>query len=140
MRVIHAQPRIAPSPIDNKRVDRNPPPLLWPAERGEDVRYAVRLSQDPTFQNAVLLQKRVSPGRCSIRIKNSYLGYGIGNTARQQRGVLIAGLHEDKDITLGVDIPSLAVGRKRHSASDATVLIEPSGVQRAMDTLSQAAR
>ncbi len=45
MRVIHAQPRIAPSPINNKRVDRNPPPLLWPAERGEDVRYAVRLSQ-----------------------------------------------------------------------------------------------
>ncbi len=49
MKVIHAQPRIAPSPIDNKRVDRNPPPLLWPAERGEDVRYAVRLSQDSGF-------------------------------------------------------------------------------------------
>ena len=48
-KVIHAQPRIAPSPIDNKRVDRNPPPLLWPAERGEDVRYAVRLSQDSDF-------------------------------------------------------------------------------------------
>ncbi len=49
MRVIHAQPRIAPSPINNRRVDRNPPPLLWPAERGEDVRYAVRLSQDSDF-------------------------------------------------------------------------------------------
>ncbi len=47
MRVIHAQPRIAPSPISNKRVDRNPPPLLWPAEKGEDVRYAVRLFQEP---------------------------------------------------------------------------------------------
>ena len=82
-KVIHAQPRIAPSPIDNKRVDRNPPPLLWPAEKGEDVRYAVRLSQDPVFQNAVLLQKRVFPGRCSIRIENLCPGYGIGNTVRQ---------------------------------------------------------
>ncbi len=37
-------------------------------------------------------------------------------------------------------LPTLTVGRKRHRVSDATVLIEPSGVQRAMDTLSQAAR
>ena len=48
--------------------------------------------------------------------------------------------HEDKGIVLGVDVPSLAVGRERHRAANATVLVEPSGVQRVTDTLPQAAR
>ena len=47
--------------------------------------------------------------------------------------------HEDKDIALGVDVPSLAVGGRRHRGSDVTVLVEPSGVQRVEDTLPEAA-
>ncbi len=48
--------------------------------------------------------------------------------------------HEDKGVALCVDMPSLTAEQRRHRASDATVLVEPSGVQRAMDTLPQAAR
>ena len=47
-KAIHAQPRSAPSPV-NSRVDRNPPPLLWPAAKGKHIRYAVRLSQVARF-------------------------------------------------------------------------------------------
>ena len=45
--------------------------------------------------------------------------------------------HEDKGIALGVDV---TVDRKQQSASDATVLVEPSDVQRTTDTLPEAAR
>ena len=82
--IIHAQPRIAPSPIDNKRVDRNPPPLLWPAEKGEDVRYAVRFVSIFRFSGMQYYRRRgVSLGDVSIHIENSQPGYGIGNTVRQ---------------------------------------------------------
>jgi hypothetical protein len=49
LKVIHAQPRMTPSPINDNRVDRNPPPLLWPAAKGKNICYAVRLSQDRRF-------------------------------------------------------------------------------------------
>lgn len=48
-KALHEQPRVTPFPIHNKRVDRNPPPLLWPAAQGKKVRYAVRLSQNMRF-------------------------------------------------------------------------------------------
>ena len=53
------------------------------------------------------------------------------------RGPALEVRHVDKGIALGVDV---TVDRKQQSASDATVLVEPSGVQRATDTLPQAAR
>ena len=56
------------------------------------------------------------------------------------RGPALEIRHEDKGIALGVDVPLLAVGGERHCASDATVLVEPSDVQRATDTLPEAAR
>lgn len=45
---------------------------------------------------------------------------------------------EDKGIVLSVDV--LAVGRERYRAANATVLVEPSGVQRVRDTLPQEAQ
>ena len=54
------------------------------------------------------------------------------------RGPALEIRHEDEGIALGVDV--LAVGRERHCGSDATVLVEPPGVQRTTDTLPQAAR
>jgi len=37
------------SPANDECVGVNPPPLLWPAANGKEVRYAVRLAQDPQF-------------------------------------------------------------------------------------------
>jgi hypothetical protein len=48
--------------------------------------------------------------------------------------------HQNKRIALAVDMPSITVGKKRYRASKATVLIEPSRIQRATDTLPQAAK
>ncbi|MYD61974.1 MAG: DUF4962 domain-containing protein [Gemmatimonadetes bacterium] len=56
------------------------------------------------------------------------------------RGPALEIRHVDKDIALGVDVPLLAVGERRYRGSDATVLVEPSGVQRTTDSLPQAAR
>jgi len=47
--VIHPATRQAASPAGGRHASVNPPPLLWPAARGSQVRYAVRLSQDPGF-------------------------------------------------------------------------------------------
>ena len=46
---LHPATRQAAWPSDGAAVDVNPPSLLWPAVRGQDVRYRVRLSQDRRF-------------------------------------------------------------------------------------------
>ena len=46
---IHPATRQEAWPSDGSAVDVNPPSLLWPAVRGQDVRYGVRLSQDQRF-------------------------------------------------------------------------------------------
>lgn len=47
--VVHPLFRRWASPAGGQSVDRNPPPLMWPIEAGEDVRYEIRLSRDKTF-------------------------------------------------------------------------------------------
>lgn len=37
------------SPSGGQEVALNPPPLLWPKAAGKDIRYDMRLAQDPTF-------------------------------------------------------------------------------------------
>ena len=105
-KVIHAHPRIAPFPINDERVDRNPPPLLWPTAEGEGVRVAdwsirARLEAD---QNPAL----------EIR-------------------------HQTKHIALAADMPWIAVGEKRHSTPNATLLVEPFSIYMSKDTLPRAA-
>jgi hypothetical protein len=47
--VIYPAIRQSASPSGGREVAVNPPPLLWPAATDNDVRYDVRLSQDPNF-------------------------------------------------------------------------------------------
>ena len=49
VKAIHPMQRESAGPAGGKCVADNPPALLWPAEAGVGVRYAVRLSQDPAF-------------------------------------------------------------------------------------------
>jgi hypothetical protein len=49
IKAIHPNPRTDAAPRNNVAVDRNPPSLLWPAARGKNVRYSVRLSQGQRF-------------------------------------------------------------------------------------------
>ena len=46
---IHPATRQSAWPAGGAAVDVNPPSLLWPAVRGQDIRYHVRLSQDRNF-------------------------------------------------------------------------------------------
>jgi hypothetical protein len=46
---IHPATRRTAQPSDNTAVEVNPPSLLWPAQKGKDVRYRIRLSQDRAF-------------------------------------------------------------------------------------------
>jgi hypothetical protein len=46
---IHPVTRQSAWPSDGVAVDVNPPSLLWPAVRGQDIHYRVRLSQDRHF-------------------------------------------------------------------------------------------
>ena len=48
--------------------------------------------------------------------------------------------HQKKRIGLAADVPSFAPGKKHYRATDASILVESSTVQRATDTLPQAAR
>jgi len=48
-KAIHPATRQTAWPSDGAAVDVNPPSLLWPAVRRQDVRYRVRLSQDQRF-------------------------------------------------------------------------------------------
>ena len=48
-KAIYPAVRQSASPSGGRLVTVNPPPLLWPRATGKDVRYDVRLSQDPTF-------------------------------------------------------------------------------------------
>ena len=46
---IHPTTRQTAQPSENATTDMNPPSLLWPVAKGKDIRYRVRLSQDPDF-------------------------------------------------------------------------------------------
>ena len=49
IKAIHPNPRTDASPHSGVRVERNPPPLLWPASKRKNVRYSIRLSQSVRF-------------------------------------------------------------------------------------------
>lgn len=49
-KAIHPRYREWASPKDGKVVQVNPTPLLWPAAKGKDVTYQVRLSQNKNFE------------------------------------------------------------------------------------------
>lgn len=48
--------------------------------------------------------------------------------------------HKKKSVGIASDVSSFQVGKKRYHASEASVLVEASVVQRAKDTLPEAAR
>jgi hypothetical protein len=48
-KAIHPNPRTDAAPSNGVQVDRNPPSLLWPASKGTNIRYSIRLSQSPRF-------------------------------------------------------------------------------------------
>lgn len=48
-RAIHPERRESPFPVGGASVAQNPPVLLWAPEKGKQVRYAVRISQDQKF-------------------------------------------------------------------------------------------
>ena len=48
-KAIHPERREAPAPAHGISVSQNPPALLWPVEKGKNVRYSVRLSQNKRF-------------------------------------------------------------------------------------------
>ena len=56
---LHPATRQSAWPSDGATVDVNPPSLLWPTVRGQDIRYRVHLSQNPDF-----------PANKTIRSKN----------------------------------------------------------------------
>lgn len=53
----HPERRQVASPAKGVTVSQNPPPLLWPAASGSEVRYAIQLSQDSSFPKAATIQQ-----------------------------------------------------------------------------------
>lgn len=89
-KVIHAQPRVIPAPIDHKQVDRNPPPLLWPAAKGKDIRYAIRLSQDRRFTKRSTIAEEGFPwamfnAHRKLALGTWYWQYGTSKSGRPYR-------------------------------------------------------
>jgi len=89
-KVIHAQPRVSPFPIENKHVDRNPPPLLWPAAKGKHIRYAVRLSQDRRFTKRSTIAEEGLPWAMfnphrKLALGTWYWQYGTSTNGRPYR-------------------------------------------------------
>ena len=105
-KVIHAHPRIAPFPINEERVDRNPRPCCGPLPRARA------------------------------------FGLPIGRFGRDSRPIRIPRSKfaiSTKHIALAADMPWIAVGEKRHSTPNATLLVEPFSIQMSKDTLPRAA-
>jgi len=58
---IHPATRQSAWPSDGVAVDVNPPSLLWPVVKGQDIRYRVRLSQDRNFPAARTIASKDLP-------------------------------------------------------------------------------
>jgi len=55
-KAIHPATRQTAQPSNDATVDINPPSLLWPAVKGRDIRYRIRLSQNPDFPSEKTIQ------------------------------------------------------------------------------------
>ena len=71
---IHPATRQSAWPSGGVAVDVNPPSLLWPAVRGQDIRYRVRLSQDSHFPADKTIRSKDLPWA----IFNSHVKLGQG--------------------------------------------------------------